>query len=956
MKSVSDCPVCKVPFHRREVRPTPHMDNLVSIYKGMEVAAGVNIFTTQIGHMVKKSDAQLPDNVEGSCDAAKTSIATHQKSKRYRLSKKKKELNKADAGSNSSSSMMPSFPAKKRVLVTPYPPTETPIRPQRVIKSANPSTQSEAIQIFNKNNDNHKPSDPVFSPFFWLRERNEGVDDDDSDKHTTQHTADVSPFNVLPCFSDIKDSDDEDQMKNTPLSKLDAPGLYDSEMFEWTQRACSPELCSTPLKDQICMDSLDGIEDKEHQKYLPVGKSGEILAVGAKRKCLKKKRSNAKKKKKNANEIRISISEAASHLLPVDSLDIAKNSSSEDLENNKFLNQGKKACKKLSKESSNYNKKHTMKSVKKQAAEQPLPIIAEVKHHSIGNETSELLHASSILETENDQAGGKENDPSSAKQKAKIRSQRKNMKSSKLPVMEAPDLLPSKGDTGEAFKDEDNQEANANLLAFPNNHGENGEAIRKRKPERVKEIQQEGKMKKPRRVDHNNAKDANIMPLASMSTGDIKNCLTTTSFGPESESMSINGTKTTGAALFRTSDAIMRKCGNIPSKIQCSFCQSDNDTEVSGEMMHYFNGKPVTADHNGALNIIHAHKNCTEWAPDVYFEDEVAINLVAEVGRSKRIKCSCCSIKGAALGCFDRSCRKSFHFTCAKLIPECRWDIENFVMLCPLHSSSKLPIEVSEPQKKCRKGTAPREPQTLSRSNYESKGLKWKWPSGSPFKWVLCCSALTNDEKETVSKFAKLVGASVLKSWTPTVTHVIASTDENGASRRTLKFLMAIIHGKWILSINWIKDCMEAMEPVDEEKYEIKADVNGIRDGPRLGRVRAISKKQKLFDSMKFYLNGAFTASYKGYLQELINAAGGVVLQRKPISRDKERLLDGSHLQVTYIIYSSEISDMHQSNRESVISSRRDEAQVLADATGAKVASNTWIIDSIAACELQKLN
>lgn len=328
------------------------------------------------------------------------------------------------------------------------------------------------------------------------------------------------------------------------------------------------------------MDSLDGIEDKEHQKYLPVGKSGEILAVGAKRKCLKKKRSNAKKKKKNANEIRISISEAASHLLPVDSLDIAKNSSSEDLENNKFLNQGKKACKKLSKESSNYNKKHTMKSGKKQAAEQPLPIIAEVKHHSIGNETSELLHASSILETENDQAGGKENDPSSAKQKAKIRSQRKNMKSSKLPVMEAPDLLPSKGDTGEAFKDEDNQEANANLLAFPNNHGENGEAIRKRKPERVKEIQQEGKMKKPRRVDHNNAKDANIMPLASMSTGDIKNCLTTTSFGPESESMSINGTKTTGAALFRTSDAIMRKCGNIPSKIQCSFCQSDNDTEV----------------------------------------------------------------------------------------------------------------------------------------------------------------------------------------------------------------------------------------------------------------------------------------------------------------------------------------------------------------------------------------
>lgn len=30
-----------------EVRPAPHMDNLVSIYKNMEVASGVNIFVTQ---------------------------------------------------------------------------------------------------------------------------------------------------------------------------------------------------------------------------------------------------------------------------------------------------------------------------------------------------------------------------------------------------------------------------------------------------------------------------------------------------------------------------------------------------------------------------------------------------------------------------------------------------------------------------------------------------------------------------------------------------------------------------------------------------------------------------------------------------------------------------------------------------------------------------------------------
>lgn len=34
-------------FTCAEVRPAPHMDNLVSIYKSMEVASGFNIFVTQ---------------------------------------------------------------------------------------------------------------------------------------------------------------------------------------------------------------------------------------------------------------------------------------------------------------------------------------------------------------------------------------------------------------------------------------------------------------------------------------------------------------------------------------------------------------------------------------------------------------------------------------------------------------------------------------------------------------------------------------------------------------------------------------------------------------------------------------------------------------------------------------------------------------------------------------------
>lgn len=41
-----------------EVRPAPHMDNLVSIYKSMEVASGINIFVTQNTSSTKLSGEQ----------------------------------------------------------------------------------------------------------------------------------------------------------------------------------------------------------------------------------------------------------------------------------------------------------------------------------------------------------------------------------------------------------------------------------------------------------------------------------------------------------------------------------------------------------------------------------------------------------------------------------------------------------------------------------------------------------------------------------------------------------------------------------------------------------------------------------------------------------------------------------------------------------------------------------
>lgn len=65
---------------------------------------------------------------------------------------------------------------------------------------------------------------------------------------------------------------------------------------------------------------------------------------------------------------------------------------------------------------------------------------------------------------------------------------------------------------------------------------------------------------------------------------------------------------------------------------------------------------------------------CFFRAPNVYFNNLTVVNLDVELTRSRRISCSCCGLKGAALGCYNKSCKNSFHVTCAKLMPECRWD------------------------------------------------------------------------------------------------------------------------------------------------------------------------------------------------------------------------------------------------------------------------------------------
>lgn len=117
-----------------------------------------------------------------------------------------------------------------------------------------------------------------------------------------------------------------------------------------------------------------------------------------------------------------------------------------------------------------------------------------------------------------------------------------------------------------------------------------------------------------------------------------------------------------------------------------------------------------------------------------------------------------------------------------------------------------------------------------------------------------------------------------------------------------------------------------------------------------------ILQQPRLFDGYTFYFMGDFTPSYRGYLHDLVIAAGGKVLNRKPVAGDQKTPFNGTSAS-TFIIYSVELPEACKpsSNGSSVMDQRRACAEALAISAGALVESNSWIMNSIAGYKLQNV-
>ncbi|ETV92646.1 hypothetical protein H310_13091 [Aphanomyces invadans] len=151
---------------------------------------------------------------------------------------------------------------------------------------------------------------------------------------------------------------------------------------------------------------------------------------------------------------------------------------------------------------------------------------------------------------------------------------------------------------------------------------------------------------------------------------------------------------------------------------------------------------------------------------------------------------------------------------------------------------------------------------------------------------VLLCSGLSHEDKLAVEECAShVLHATIAHEWVPQVTHIIVQCQHLSASKlklmmppspsvpaattavskpikrwakiRSLKFLKALVSGRWIVGPAWIKDCLQQRKHVDEEVYEVHGLVKSHH-------VLDVAKKARLLRESFMAVRGGESASSIG--------------------------------------------------------------------------------------------
>ncbi|NXO79109.1 BARD1 protein, partial [Sitta europaea] len=154
--------------------------------------------------------------------------------------------------------------------------------------------------------------------------------------------------------------------------------------------------------------------------------------------------------------------------------------------------------------------------------------------------------------------------------------------------------------------------------------------------------------------------------------------------------------------------------------------------------------------------------------------------------------------------------------------------------------------------------------------NQPSEALSSSQPRNGPLG--ILGSSLSAEQKKLLNKLATVLKAQRCTEFNSRVTHLVIP---DVPMPTTVKCMMAVLTGCWVLKFEWVQACLQSSVREQEEKYEVQG-------GPRRGRLNQEQLLPKLFDGCYFYFLGPFQQQQKSDLLELVKAGGGQVLLRQP--------------------------------------------------------------------------
>ncbi|NWI54660.1 BARD1 protein, partial [Calyptomena viridis] len=154
--------------------------------------------------------------------------------------------------------------------------------------------------------------------------------------------------------------------------------------------------------------------------------------------------------------------------------------------------------------------------------------------------------------------------------------------------------------------------------------------------------------------------------------------------------------------------------------------------------------------------------------------------------------------------------------------------------------------------------------------NQPSEALSPSQPRNGPLGFL--GSSLSAEQQRLLDKLAAVLKARRCTEFNSRVTHLVIP---DAPMPSTVKCMMAVLTGCWVLKFEWVQACLQTSVREQEEQYEIQG-------GPQRGRLNREQLLPKLFDGCYFYFLGSFKRHQKSELTELVRAAGGQILVRQP--------------------------------------------------------------------------